>query len=190
MVHESPASIVAGANDMIPTYNNVTEPVSLLADFQAEAAINESLHNAGHKAFYPTPTDQLPNLSDLFDIPDDHSWLTNAHSTPCKALESNQNPSWCSWAVSRVSLTAACTDSQPTLHASTAGTLVANPNQAHANAGLVLQSLRSLPTMMLRRETFPWFIHAHCYPRNPTGLALPDPLVFCMATAQMFTSRT
>jgi hypothetical protein len=51
--------------------------------------------------------------------------------------------------------------------------------------------LRSFPTMMLRRETFPWFIHPHSQLLSKsTGAPLPEALSNCMSIAQMFASRT
>ncbi|KAF2099004.1 hypothetical protein NA57DRAFT_76240 [Rhizodiscina lignyota] len=64
------------------------------------------------------------------------------------------------------------------------------PHAQH-NADLIIQSLRSFPTMMLRRETFPWFIHPHSHLLSKSeGAALPEALSTCMGIAQMFASRT
>ncbi|EFX02022.1 c6 zinc finger domain containing protein [Grosmannia clavigera kw1407] len=52
---------------------------------------------------------------------------------------------------------------------------------------LMVQVLRSYPAMMLRRETFPPFIHA----RNGRGTqTLPAPLANCMGIAQLFAGRS
>lgn len=57
-------------------------------------------------------------------------------------------------------------------------------------SSLVVQTLRAFPHMMVRRETFPSFIHAHwCSTSARGGSALPEPLVNCMGIAQMFVSR-
>jgi hypothetical protein len=62
---------------------------------------------------------------------------------------------------------------------------------AQHNADLVIQSVRAFPTMMLRRETFPWFIHRHSnvLPGSSQDV-LPEALSNCMSIAQMFALRT
>ncbi|KAH8895527.1 hypothetical protein GQ53DRAFT_744117 [Thozetella sp. PMI_491] len=59
---------------------------------------------------------------------------------------------------------------------------------SRGNARLVLQKLRAYPIMMLRRETFPPFIHPHWHNWAMSGL--PGPLSSCMGIAQLFASRT
>lgn len=54
-------------------------------------------------------------------------------------------------------------------------------SQTHASR--VVRMLRSFPRMMLRRETFPPFIHTH------QGHDLPEPIANCMSIAQIFCSR-
>ncbi|EXJ79568.1 hypothetical protein A1O3_07847 [Capronia epimyces CBS 606.96] len=70
---------------------------------------------------------------------------------------------------------------------------VLHMEQPHAqhNADLIIQSLRSIPAMMIRRETFPWFIHpqTQLLLKGSRG-ALPEALATCMSLAQMFASRT
>ena len=45
--------------------------------------------------------------------------------------------------------------------------------------------------MMLRRETFPWFIHPQSQLLSePARTALPEALSTCMSIAQMFALRT
>lgn len=56
-------------------------------------------------------------------------------------------------------------------------------------SSLIVQTLRAFPRMMMRRETFPSFIHAHwCNTAGTGGLSLPEPLINCMGIAQMFIS--
>ena len=57
-------------------------------------------------------------------------------------------------------------------------------------ANVAMQMLRAFPQMMLRRETFPPFIHGHWY-RTISAIepALPEPLVNCMGVAQVFVSH-
>jgi hypothetical protein len=55
---------------------------------------------------------------------------------------------------------------------------------AQFSAGHILQTIRAYPRMMLRKSTFPPFIHPHWYG------SLPAPLANCMGIAQMFSART
>ncbi|KAF2805755.1 uncharacterized protein BDZ99DRAFT_524706 [Mytilinidion resinicola] len=51
----------------------------------------------------------------------------------------------------------------------------------------LIRIIRSYPEMMLRRETFPPFIHPQY---RTVGGFLPETLANCMSVAQMFTTRT
>lgn len=55
---------------------------------------------------------------------------------------------------------------------------------AQRSADLIIEALYAVPDQMLRRETFPPFIHPHWH--LPT---LPEPLAVCMQLAGMFSSR-
>ncbi|KAF2665020.1 hypothetical protein BT63DRAFT_82774 [Microthyrium microscopicum] len=44
--------------------------------------------------------------------------------------------------------------------------------------------------MMLRKETFPWFIHRHANLLTDSGRDLPQALSICMSISQMFVLRT
>jgi hypothetical protein len=55
------------------------------------------------------------------------------------------------------------------------------------NTYQILESVRAYPLMMLRRETFPPFIHAHWF--NEGSPALPEALGHCMSIAHMFAWR-
>ena len=59
---------------------------------------------------------------------------------------------------------------------------ISDPVAQH-NATLVMQALRAFPRMMLRKPTFPPFIHSYChlYP-------LPEALANCMSIAHIFVS--
>lgn len=59
-----------------------------------------------------------------------------------------------------------------------------NPVAKHS-ANLVIDALCAIPEQMLRRATFPPFIHAHWHRQT-----LPEPLAVCMRIAQMFALRT
>lgn len=96
--------------------------------------------------------------------------------------------SWCTWTQGKVSLAVVTQGSPPRSSLNLAA--AALPHAQH-NADLIIQSLRALPTMMLRRETFPWFIHPRSHPlANCLDTGLPEALSNCMSIAQMFASRT
>ncbi|CAG9984211.1 unnamed protein product [Clonostachys byssicola] len=57
-------------------------------------------------------------------------------------------------------------------------------------ANIVMQTLCAFPQMMLRRETFPSFIHGHWHcTESDSAAPLPKPLVSCMGLAQVFASH-
>ncbi|CAH0058202.1 unnamed protein product [Clonostachys solani] len=65
-------------------------------------------------------------------------------------------------------------------------TALKQPNpEAEASATIVMHCIRSYPQMMLRRQTFPPFIHPHWHTEK-----LPENLVNCMSIAQLFVTRT
>lgn len=102
-----------------------------------------------------------------------------------------QSGSWCAWMRDNVSL--AVVTENPSVTSNSNLLAVFQPGRPHAqhNADLIIQSLRSFPTMMLRRETFPWFIHPHSHLLSKSaGATLPEALSNCMSIAQMFASRT
>ena len=59
-----------------------------------------------------------------------------------------------------------------------------NPASKYA-ASLISNILSAFPTMMLRRQTFPPFIHPHWH-----SSSLPEKLAVCMNIAQLFAART
>jgi hypothetical protein len=60
----------------------------------------------------------------------------------------------------------------------------------NCTASVAMQMLRAFPQMMLRRETFPPFIHGHWFrPMSAMEPSLPEPLVNCMGVAQVFVSH-
>lgn len=60
-----------------------------------------------------------------------------------------------------------------------------DPTQKHSVETLT-RLLSSYPTMMLRRETFPPFIHPQCTPEDEVDPPLLQPLVKCMEIAHAF----
>ena len=102
-----------------------------------------------------------------------------------------QAGSWCTWMQGNVSLAVVTEDSSLKSQSHLLAVFQSGRSHAQYNADLIIQSLRSLPTMMLRRETFPWFIHPHSQllSKSP-GATLPKALSNCMSIAQMFALRT
>ena len=119
------------------------------------------------------------------DVFDDLWSPPNDNIITCSQVsgETGQSPNWCTWASLSISLTTTISDFPTVMRQKEM--IHTSQQEAAANAVLILQSLRSLPNTMLRRSTFPFFIHAHCYPST-----LPAPLTNCMGVAQMFVSRT
>lgn len=56
-----------------------------------------------------------------------------------------------------------------------------------AYATMIIDMIRPYPQMMMRRETFPPFVHPHL--QADSGDGLPFPLKNCMSIAQMFFAR-
>ncbi|ETI21809.1 hypothetical protein G647_05878 [Cladophialophora carrionii CBS 160.54] len=102
---------------------------------------------------------------------------------------------WCDWSSHGLSLDVV-TERLPALPdpgIGMAAGLWIERSQAQSSADLIVQSLRAFPTMMLRRETFPWFIHPQSQLMSKPGsgaTALPDAISTCMGIAQIFTART
>ncbi|KAK2803071.1 hypothetical protein FQN50_007152 [Emmonsiellopsis sp. PD_5] len=62
---------------------------------------------------------------------------------------------------------------------------------AQRNASYILQMLRSFPQMMMRKATFPPFIHSQGYGKtNHPERSLPEPIGNCMSLVQSFYWRT
>jgi hypothetical protein len=103
----------------------------------------------------------------------------------------DQQLGWCSWTRGDVSLSVVTESPAVGLDSNRLAILQRERPYAQHNANIVIRSLRSFPTMMLRRETFPWFIHPHSqvFPK-PARATLPEALSTCMSIAQMFASRT
>lgn len=54
---------------------------------------------------------------------------------------------------------------------------------------MLIDMIRAYPLMMTRRETFPPFVHPHCYLYEGCN-TFPQALTNCMGIAQLFVSRT
>ncbi|KAF2122558.1 hypothetical protein BDV96DRAFT_2257 [Lophiotrema nucula] len=102
-------------------------------------------------------------------------------------------PSWCTWSRGGVSTLLVMSDTSIVERDSEMNMFAMiktyKPHAQH-NANLIIQALRALPTMMLRRNTFPWFIHSHAHLlSNPPKTSLPEALSTCMSISHMFASR-
>ncbi|KAF2151445.1 hypothetical protein K461DRAFT_295500 [Myriangium duriaei CBS 260.36] len=116
------------------------------------------------------------------------TWSINYPVHSCTTLTKVTH--WCFWSQSGVSL--ALTDRGPMADlglCSPAHLRNFGPIANH-NADIIIQSLRAIPTMMQRRETFPWFIHKCSHMGGPNEEASFEPLVTCMSIAHMFVLRT
>lgn len=156
--------------------------------------INGYKHQSVDLITQRSPLREFLNFDELFAFEDDTS--TPYQCSPDVSLALYDNPdqrsgSWCAWSRGNVPLSVMTEN--PSLKSNSNLLAVLQSGRPHAqhNADLIIQSLRSFPTMMLRRETFPWFIHPHSQLLSEsTGTALPEALSNCMSIAQMFASRT
>ena len=135
-----------------------------------------------------------PTFDGLFAFEDDIFEMSEnpIHDSLLLHHDLNHQPgAWCTWMSGDISL--AVVAENPLIHPQSHHLAVLQPGSPHAqhNANLIIQSLRSFPTMMLRRETFPWFIHPHSQTSSESPAdTLPEALSNCMSIAQMFSSRT
>ena len=140
-----------------------------------------------------SPLKEILTFDELFAFEDDT--LGQQQSSADVLLASHNNldqkyASWCGWMRGNISL-AVVTENPVMSNSNLLAVLPIERPHAQHNADLIIQSLRSLPTMMLRRETLPWFIHPHSQLLSKSaGATLPEALSNCMSIAQIFTSRT
>ncbi len=135
------------------------------------------------------PLEPTLNFEELFAFEDD-TCLSDASLKLYDKLD-QQSASWCAWMRRDISLSVVTENPTVEPNSNLLTILQMKRPYAQHSADLVIQSLRSFPTMMLRRETFPSFIHPHSQPLSkPSGAALPEALLTCMSVAQMFASRT
>lgn len=138
-------------------------------------------------SLFATPLDVDDLLA--FD-PNQHHYLTDAPVTLFN-LKDPDLKNWCKWTRRGDSL-AVITENPVVVRGDSTLPAAKLPAHAQYHATFVIQSLRSIPAMMLRRETFPWFIHRHtemiCSKSN--GTCLPEALSACMSIAQLFAART
>ena len=119
-----------------------------------------------------------------------HQFLADVSVAPYDKLD-QKSGSWCEWMRGGVSLSVVTENPVVKPNSNLLANLQMERPHAQHNADIVIQSLRSFPTMMQRRETFPWYIHPHSQLLSkPTRAALPEALSTCMSIAQMFASRT
>lgn len=132
------------------------------------------------------------SLDGLLAFEDYSSGLSNTLMASYDKMNRQSPPSWCTWTRQGVDLSVM--SEKPVVQPYSNFLAILQEDRPHAqhSANVIIQSLRSLPTMMLRRETFPWFIHQHPQPLSkPTSVPpLPEALSTCMSISQMFASRT
>jgi hypothetical protein len=61
---------------------------------------------------------------------------------------------------------------------------------ASANGQFILQTLRTYPRMMLRKDTYPPLVHAYSHNDQNTNSSIEDPLSVCVNIIQLFYSKT
>jgi hypothetical protein len=155
------------------------------------------LINSGERQYVALTSQKSPdteclNFDDLFTFEDDTLTQQQCSKDVSLALHHDldqQSSSWCLWMRGNVSLAVVTEESSVTF----SNLLALGSGRPHSqhNADIILQSLRAFPTMMLRRETFPWFIHPQSQLLSKSaGATLPEALSNCMSIAQMFVSRT
>ena len=144
------------------------------------------------------PVNESLALEELFAWGDytsdqDQTWRDVSVIAPDDKLY-QQTPDWCKWTRHGLSLSIV-TENTPAKqnsnsnHPATASQI--QQARAQLSADVIIQSLRAFPTMMLRRETLPWFIHAQSQLLSKAATpALPEAMSTCMGIAQMFASKT
>ncbi len=133
----------------------------------------------------PLTFEQLFALED--DISPQHRCWTDLSLASQDDLDL-KSPHWCAWTRGNVSLAVVAETSMVSPEPNVLSGSYSGRSHTQHNADLIIQSLRSFPTMMIRKETFPWFIHPRSMDR---GEAVPsEALSNCMSIAQMFSSRT
>ena len=138
--------------------------------------------------------DELVTFDGLLGLEDhssaQHQVFADVSVVPCDG--SGQQPrSWCIWMQPGAALSIMTENPMMRQNANSMQLLQVERPHAQHSADLIIQALRTLPMMMLRRETFPWFIHPHAHFSSKTSKAvLPEVLSTCMSVAHMFASRT
>lgn len=187
----SPADRTSHAYDEFLPFGDFTSPDDLgLGDAQTCA----HSHDMGQPTYVaaqrsstiePLTFDELLAFED--DISPQHQCWAGLSLAPQDNLDL-KSPHWCAWMRGNISL-ALVTETSSVLPTSNVLS-VPNCNRSHAQhtADLIIQSLRSFPTMMTRRETFPWFIHPQL--AESRVACVSEALSSCMSIAQLFASRT
>ncbi|MCJ1435440.1 hypothetical protein MMC27_004813 [Xylographa pallens] len=138
--------------------------------------------------------DELVAFDGLLGLEDhisaQHQVFADVSVVPCD--DSGHQPrSWCTWMQPGAALSIMTENPMMRQNANLIQVLQVEHPHAQHSADLIIQALRTLPMMMLRRETFPWFIHPHAHFSSKTSKStLPEALSTCMSVAHMFASRT
>lgn len=140
-----------------------------------------------------SPLKDFLTFDELFALEDDILSQHQCSADFSLALHNNmdqKSASWCTWMRGNVSLAVVTENLSEKSNSNLLAVVQLRRPHAQHNADLIIQSLRSFPTMMLRRETFPWFIHPHSQLLSKTTGAVSEALSNCMSIAQLFASRT
>lgn len=193
-------SSTSHANEALHADDGVLSNVDLT--FTDDLAGNSAQIQSVSENGYPSVdlTSQRPSLNEFLaldgllafenTVPGQHQSLTDVQVAPYEELD-YQSQTWCGWMRRGVSLSVVTENTMVQSNSSYASILQMERPLVQHNADLVIQSLRSFPALMLRRETFPWYIHQHSQLLSkPTTAALPEALSNCMSIAQMFALRT
>ena len=191
-------SSTSHANEALHADDGVNVDFTFTDDLAANDAQIRSVSGNGYPSF--DLTSQRPSLNEFLTLdgllafedtfPGQHQSSTEVSMAPYEKLD-YQSQSWCGWMRRGVSLSMVTENIMVQSNSNDAAILRMERPLAQHNADLVIQSLRSFPAMMLRRETFPWYVHQHSQILSkPNTAALPEALSNCMSIAQMFALRT
>jgi hypothetical protein len=203
--HETGARSQNGSSDLIANealHGRDTELFSADFTFTGILAANEAQVQFGVGNEFPSPNliSQNPSLDEFLALDGllasedidiaHHQSPVEFSMAPYDKLDA-WSQSWCGWMHRGVSLSGVTENTMVRPKSNYATIAQMERPLAQHNADLVIQSLRAFPTMMLRRETFPWYVHQHSHMRSQsTTAALPEALSNCMSIAQMFALRT
>ncbi|UZP38840.1 hypothetical protein NXS19_006656 [Fusarium pseudograminearum] len=152
----------------------------IVSEFGHERRIDDSCHTDLQYIEYPETSESLGTSFDFNDLMVD--WVSSPSTI------SATQPTTVYRDMSFWNISSDLQISMPPKSLSAKGDLTRVSNRLsslqHASR-IVMQMLYSYPRMMLRRQTFPPFIHPHWHQEH-----LPEALGNCMSIARLFESRT
>lgn len=184
ITRSSPSDLLAPR----PDDGNLSNSNVALTDNSTMESSHLQLLNNNTPSFFDLSTQPiLFNDSLTFDI--DKLLADNGHAMQLKCYQSATT--WCTWAKGGICLSIMTDSPSLEFDPNLLAMVQAERPQAQYSANIIIQALRALPTMMLRRETFPWFIHTPSQLISKSSKpVIPDALSTCMSISQMFASRT